>query len=98
MLLSERGGNVDMNAIITDHRILRGMETKGFIVRDGSARSTERHWTGRQVKVVTCHEGPKLRHWYDVFTHKGVDYRLRYFDGCFHPFVTRLDADLPSFV
>lgn len=84
--------------IVTDHRTLRGMEIQGFITRDGGAKSTERHWTGARVKVITCHGGPKLKDWHDVFTYKGVQYRLKYFDGCFHPFVTRVGADLPTFV
>jgi len=87
-----------MSGIVTDHRILRGMETKGFILRNGSPVSRERHWTGHQVRIVHVTAGPKLYNWYDVFSYRGVDYRLRYFDGCFKPFVTRLNAGLPSFV
>ena len=85
-------------AIVSDHRTLRGMEIAGFIDRHGMASSRERHWSGATVKVITVSPGPKLTNWYDVFNYKGVDYRIRYFDGCFHPFVTRLDADLPKFV
>ena len=86
-----------MQAIVTDYRVLRAMERHGFIVtRDGY----ERHWTGRTTRNYFVREGPKLENWYDVFTYCGKDYRLRYFDGCFHPFVTRLDSALrlPAFV
>jgi hypothetical protein len=76
------------------------MEIQGFITRDGGAKSREQHWTGHQVKVITCHEGPKLKNWWDTFTHRGTSYRLEYFDGCFKPFVVRLEhqANRPSFV
>lgn len=87
-----------MNGVITDHRILRGMESKGFIVRNGQAGQTERHWTGARVKVVTVSEGPALKHWGQHFTYNGVEYRIKYFDGCFKPFVVRVGVPLPSFV
>lgn len=82
--------------IVTDYRTLKAMERKGFIVTmDGQ----ERHWTGRMVRNYFVQAGPKLPEWRAPFQYKGVDYRLRYFDGCLHPFVTRLDAtNLPSFV
>lgn len=87
-------------AVTTDHRTLAAMERAGFIVRNGRTGETERHWTGSQVPVVTVQAGPKLRNWYDVFEYKGEQYRLRYFDGCFKPFVTRYgpDVKLPSWV
>lgn len=87
-------------AIVTDHRMLRGMEIKGFIIRNGGPKSSEKHWTGLQVKILHVTKGPRLENWYDVFSYRGTDYRLRYFDGCFKPFVTRLDAglSLPQFV
>jgi hypothetical protein len=87
-----------MRAIVTDGRTLKGMTAKGYIVYHGGS---DRHWTGRRVKVCYVEDcGPKLEHWYDVFTYRGVEYRLRYFDGCFKPFVTRLDCalNLPTFV
>ena len=87
-----------MSAIVSDHRILRGMETAGYIIRNGKPGQTERHWTGQQVPVITVSEGPKLTHWYQTFTYKGVEYRIKYFNGCFHPFVVRLGETMPSFV
>lgn len=87
-------------AVITDHRTLRGMEIQGYIIRNGGPKSRERHWTGQKVSIPHVQAGPKLHNWYDIFKYRGVDYRLRYFDGCFKPFVTRLDQalNLPSFV
>lgn len=87
-------------SIVRDFRTLKALERKGFITCDGNPKSRERHWTGAAVRVITCHEGPRLNHWYDRFTHNGHEYQLQYFDGCFHPFVVRLDtsAPRPSFV
>lgn len=89
-----------MSPIVSDFRTLKGMERQGFIICNGRPRSRERHWTGRYVRVITVQEGPKLTNWYDVFTYRGKDYRIRYFDGCFKPFVIRLDSALrlPYFV
>ena len=84
--------------IIRDHRILAGMERQGFILRNGSPRLTERHWTGVQVPVITVKPGPKLRYGNEIFKYRGSEYRIMYFDGCFHPFVTRVGAPLPAFV
>ena len=81
--------------IVTDHRTLRGMETAGFINRNGSPKSRERHWTGASVRVYHVSEGPKLKHWSQVFSYKGKAYQLRYIDGCFHPFVATLDDRTP---
>jgi hypothetical protein len=86
-------------AIVTDGRILRGMARQGFIV--WQPRTADRHWTGARIRqAVHVHAGPRLADRFEVFRYRGVDYRLRYFDGCFKPFVTRLDRalSLPAFV
>lgn len=85
-------------SIIRDHRVLGGMERAGFIIRNGGPKSRERHWSGASVPVITVEPGPKLRYSGDVFTYKGTQYRLKYFDGCFKPFVTRYGAVLPAFI
>ncbi len=89
-----------MNAIVRDHRTLRGMEIQGFIIRNGTAKSTERHWTGLSVRIHHVKAGPKLENWYQVFKHRGVEYHIEYFDGCFHPFVVRMkyQGNKPAFV
>ncbi len=79
--------------MVTDGRILRGMARQGFIEW---TPGLERHWTGQTVKRVHVNEGPKLKGM--RFIYRGVDYQLRYVDGCFHPFVFRVDASVPSFV
>lgn len=87
-----------MNAIVGDFRLLKAMERKGYITCDGNPRSRTKHWTGLQARVITCHAGPKLADWWQIFEYKGVEYRLEYFDGCFHPFVVRMGYQKPSFV
>ena len=75
--------------MITDGRTLRGMVKAGFILwNDG----LEKHWTGYTVRRRWVQPGPKLgSNMFAVFTYRKQDYRLRYFDGCFHPFVCRAD-------
>lgn len=84
-----------MNAIVRDYRILKALERRGFIItRDGR----ERHWSGHVVRNYFVREGPKLENWWQPFEYKGSDYRIEYFDGCFHPFVVRIGVPRPSFV
>jgi hypothetical protein len=86
---------VSRGAIVTDYRTLKAMERRGFIVaKDGHGT----HWSGVTVRNYFVNEGPALHNWFDVFTYNGVDYRLRYVDGCFYPFVHRLDTPGPAFV
>lgn len=83
-----------MKAIVTDYRTLKAMERRGFIVtRDGR----ERHWTGVMVRNYFVSPGPRLINGHR-FTYKGVEYSVKYLDGCFHPFVVRLDVPAPAFV
>lgn len=81
--------------MITNPRTLRAMARQGFITWSSGV---DRHWTGLKVKRYWVGEGPKLVPWYANFTYRGRDYRLRYVDGCFHPFVFRADTQPPSFV
>lgn len=89
-----------MKTLITDHRVLAGMERAGFIIRDGKPGDTTRHWTGARAKVVTVDAGPKLKHWGEVFDYKGKPYQIRYFDGCMSPFVcyVGIGRQFPAFV
>ena len=82
--------------MVRDRRILNAMARRGFIVYDGRAK--DRHWTGATVKRLWVGEGPALKDWYEVFTYHGRDYRLRYVDGCFYPFVFEIGATGPAFV
>lgn len=81
--------------MITNTRTLRAMAKRGLIEW---APRLERHWTGYTVKRLHVQPGPKLQNWYDTFRYRGKEYRLRYVDGCFHPFVFRVDAQIPAFV
>jgi hypothetical protein len=81
--------------MVTDYRRLKGMQRQGFIT---FVAGRERHWTGWQVKRCHVQPGPKLEHWYDTFVYRGEEYRLRYVDGCFHPFVFALKAQVRAFV
>jgi len=82
-------------AIVNDYRILKAMERRGFIkTRDGHSR----HWTGRTVRNYFVEAGDKLAYWGSPFTYKGKEYRIKYFDGCFHPFVVEIGKPTPSFV
>lgn len=83
-------------AIVTDARVLKAMVRRGFIVWNQHA--TDRHWTGATVRRIWVQPGEALENWYDIFAYKGVRYRLRYVDGCFHPFVHRMDREAPAFV
>ena len=81
--------------MVTDKRKLQGMVRHGFI-EWSDAR--ERHWTGATVRRRWVAPGPKLASWYETFTYRGREYRLQYFDGCFHPFVVEVGKPQPSFV
>jgi len=81
--------------MVTNPRTLRAMAKQGFIEwQDGR----ERHWTGLMAKRRWVHAGPKLDAWYQTFTYRGNEYRLRYLDGCFHPFVFKVGARVPDFI
>lgn len=86
--------------IVRDFRILKALERRGFVKLNGTPQSRERHWSGLPVRVITVSEGDKLDNWYTPFEYNGHEYRISYFDGCFHPFVVQLDttAIRPSFV
>lgn len=87
-------------AIVTDHRTLRGMEIKGFIDRNGTAKSRERHWSGATARICHVQPGPRFANcnWWEPFKYRGKEYRLEYFDGCFHCFVVELGKPKPKFV
>lgn len=88
-----------MSAIVGDFRTLNALERAGYIRLNGSPRSRERHWTGAPVREITVKAGDKLPDWWMPFKHRGKEYRIEYFDGCFKPFVVRVDGSpKPSFV
>lgn len=86
--------------IVRDFRTLNALARAGFIELRGGPHATERHWTGGRVRVTTVREGDRLERWYQPFEHRGKKYRIEYFDGCFFPFVVRVDPQVvrPAFV
>lgn len=81
--------------MISNPRTLRALTKAGFIVW---SPGSDRHWSGLQARRLFVQPGPKLDAWYQTFKHNGREYRLHYVDGCFHPFVFRVGAQVPSFV
>lgn len=85
-------------SIVGDFRTLNALARAGYVTLNGRPSQTERHWTGGQVKVITVRPGPRLESSWQRFTHRGTEYQIQYFDGCFHPFVTRTGVPRPAFV
>jgi len=78
--------------LVPPSRTIRALAKAGFVELDASFGKKVRHWTGRLVTVYYVEDaGPKLPNWYCGFEYRGRQYRLRYFDGCFKPFVCRND-------
>ena len=74
---------------------LRAMAKRGLITLSPDTGRKVKHWTGQIVTACYISEGPR------EFTYKGKKYGIRYFDGCFNPFVVCLNEDSknkPSFV
>ena len=79
-------------AIVKDYRILKALERRGHITcMDGKVR----HWSGIQTRVYYVDYGTNPAR---NFTYNGKDYELKYFDGCFNPFVVERGKPVPSFV
>lgn len=74
---------------------LRAMAKRGLITLSPDTGLKVQHWTGQEVTACYISAGP-----YN-FEYKGKKYGVRYFDGCFNPFVVCLNEDpkhKPSFV
>lgn len=90
--------------IIQDMKLLREMAKAGHIVLHEDTGKKVRHWTGQMVTAyyidgVMTNSSWKFRFRHLTIRGKGVDYAIKYFDGCFCPFVVMLDGDLgPAFV
>lgn len=69
--------------------LLQGMAKAGLIVLHGDTGKQVRHWTGRTVKALYVSDvRPGVA---QPFEFRGRKYKLRYFDGCFCPFVVPAD-------
>ena len=74
--------------VVKDMRTLRAMERQGLIIFDRNTGKTVRHWTGLLVKAVYVDSyGPNANG--RPFIYNGIEYGLKYFDGCFSPFVIK---------
>lgn len=78
--------------IVTDSHTLKALARAGWIVLPPEHGRKVRTAIGDGVcKYVV--DGERLEDWCKPFTHGGKLYRLRYFDGCFKPFVTVFDPN-----
>lgn len=83
--------------VVCDMRVLKAMERRGFITLHHQTGEKVGHWTGMTCRAwYVDGPGPDV-HPYKPFEYKGVQYELRYFDGCFHQFVCRKGA-IPAHV
>jgi hypothetical protein len=85
-----------MSKVVTDIQTLRGMAKAGHIKLDPATGKKVNHWTGQPIKACYIDDAVGPTH----FTYRGAKYRIKYFDGCFNPFVVEdvSDSELPSFV
>ena len=96
--------------VITNMNSLKAMQRRGLIKFDRATGEVVRHWTGRPVKACYVSdygnnaEYPRQRTYVSgagsCFEYKGNYYTLKYFDGCFCPFVVMINGNetLPPFV
>lgn len=87
-------GGRNMGAIVTNLTLLKAMARANLIVLDDDTGKKVRHWTGIRVKAMYIDRAVGAR----IFDYKGQKYEVRYFDGCFNPFVVKADEPAPSFV
>ena len=85
-----------MSKVVTDIRTLRDMATAGHIKLAPATGKKVNHGTGQPIKAYYIDDAVGPTH----FTYNRVKYRVKYFDGCFNPFVVEDvdDRELPSFV
>lgn len=76
--------------IVHDLRVIKAMAKKGLVELSQDTGEKVRHWTGRTVKAVYISSGP-----YE-FEYKSKRYGVRFFDGCFNPFVVDLEDPSPK--
>ena len=70
----------NINKIVTDCRILRAFKNKGFI-KDYDL----------EFKYVNSYDYYNSDKNIDKFKYKNNTYKIKYFDGCFNPFVIKLN-------
>jgi hypothetical protein len=71
--------------ILRDLRLLKDMAKAGIISLHEDTGQIVKHWSGQKVKAYYISNGPFS------FEYKGELFGTRYFDGCFCPFIVKLD-------
>jgi hypothetical protein len=74
--------------VVPDLASLKAMARAGLIRLHADTGQKVRHWTGRMVTAFYV-DGTGSGD--EPFVYKGRHYRLKYFDGCFSPFVVDMD-------
>ena len=69
-------------SVVNDSRTLKALNAAGLIVwpKDVNTKGKPFHYVDEVDNIGMS------------FTHKGNDYRLRYHDGCFYPYVYQIFA------
>lgn len=82
--------------VINNVPLLRAMAKEGCITLHPDTGQKVRHWTGQLVTATYVRGSSNSK-----FTYNGKKYCLKYFDGCFCPFVVLVEnpqQKLPDFV
>ena len=90
-----------MSTLVPNLSTLKAMAEAGLVILDPCTGEKVRHWSGQMTTAYyVADAGPNLQPWYKEFEFRGARYKLDYFDGCFKPFVCRVDSGIPrpSFV
>jgi len=84
--------------VVIDMRVLKAMERRGLVILDCSTGKIVNHWSGLPIKAKYVHDYGSNAEGGRPFIYNGIKYELKYFDGCFNPFVVKTGAkELPSF-
>jgi len=75
--------------VVPDLDTLKAMARAGLIKPHADTGRRVRHWTGQ---IVTACYVDGIGSSLEPFVYKGRHYRLKYYDGCFSPFVVDMDA------
>jgi len=78
---------------------LKAMERRGLVKFARGTGCVVNHWTGIPVKATYVDDyGDNVKHSHRGFEYKGKMFKVKYFDGCFNPFVVEVGTKLPEFV
>jgi hypothetical protein len=83
-------------SVLTSMLVLRAMQKAGHICFAPDTGKKVRHWSGATVTAVYVDGPPDGKP--NQFEFGGIEWELRYIDGCFYPFVCLAGSKSPSFV